>query len=186
MKTIEYYLQHFTQVDFNILRKNVERSNSCFGFEFDQLINSSYWVVSNDLPQLFKKGEFTNALKLLLEDKGEDILISKLDNLSKEDFLKVMQFVFWVVDELENIKDLEEQYLGGNPNVDLLQAGISELNMLGEFVSLDNLAMGDLTKYEEIKKMPYNEVFAKKLLQKRTADIQERLRDILKNKQKAK
>ena len=97
-----------------------------------------------------------------------------------------MRFVFWVIDELESIKDLEEQYLGGNPNADLLQAGISELNMLGEFVSLDNLAMGDLTKYEKIKKMPYNEVFAKKLLQKRTADIQERLRDILKNKQKTK
>lgn len=56
-----------------------------------------------------------------------------------------------------------------------------ELNRFGYRTTLDSLAGGDVTKYEEILNMPYSHFYTKLVMDKATAEYQERLRELQKD-----
>ena len=87
----------------------------------------------------------------------------------------------WLKNEVEEINKLENSIGSG---VTKLQeaAGIERFNKYRSFLVLDNLAGGDITKYEEIKGTPYWTCFVKLRLEAERNDYQEKYNELLKPK----
>ena len=47
------------------------------------------------------------------------------------------------------------------PNAKMFQAGINKLDQFGLMNTIDNLAGGDVLKYDKVRKLKYNVVFDK-------------------------
>lgn len=67
-------------------------------------------------------------------------------------------------DEREAIANLEAQNLRSEPDSDLMQAGISQMEIFGDMNTIDAMADGDILKYEKIKELPYHVIFDKTLM----------------------
>src|SRR5690606_17890136 len=91
---------------------------------------------------------------------------------------EAMSFYLWIIDELKSIRELESNYLSSDPDIKMIQAGIHKLNQFGINNTLDNLAKGDILKYNEIRKLPYNVVFDKQYMEVTKSEIEKKLAKI--------
>lgn len=64
-------------------------------------------------------------------------------------------------------------------------AGIDRLYILKEVNTIDALAQGNVLRWQEVLRLPYNVVYLKLLKNKLDNDFQERYKKILENKAKA-
>ncbi len=66
----------------------------------------------------------------------------------------------------------------------MIQAGIKDLDVLGDFVMIDNLSGGDPLKYSSIENLPYSVIFNKQLKNTIENRVQKKLIEIQKEKAK--
>jgi len=150
---LEDELAKLTPTELQLLFRTASRSNQLFGKAIKELIYYPYKTVKIKLPKLLQNSELTQIITLFFKDKGNDIDKAKPSEL--------FGFIVWIIDQLEAIYRLENDYLTQPPDMDLLNAGVSELNQFNELNVIDNLAGGDILKWKKIEKMPYHMVFDK-------------------------
>lgn len=165
-------LSKISNEDFDFLSKNGKRTSVFIMHNFETLILSEWGLLKYDLPDLFATGNFEYLLFLLLKDRGVNVFIN---DIQKEPVNKVIEFILWIKDELEAIKELETTYLSSQPSAKMFQAGINKLDQFGIMNTVDNLAGGDILKYELIKKQKYNVIFDKQYHSVTSNDIQNKL-----------
>ena len=165
-------LAKITNDDFDFLSKNGKRSSVFMDYDFESLIYSEWGLLKFDLPDLFASGNFEQLLYLLLKDRGINFF---LNDIQKQPINKIIEFILWIKDELETIKELEKTYLSSEPSAKMFQSGINKLDQFGIMNTVDNLARGDILKYELIKKQKYNVIFDKQYREVITNEIQNKL-----------
>ena len=168
-------LSNIQQEDFNFLVKNGKRSSKLLNFDFESLIYLKWGLLKEVLPDLFSKNDFEQLFFLMLKDRGLHPFYIDVQNI---DVNKAMSFILWMLDEMKTIRDLESMYLRSDPDVKLLQAGINKLDQFGLMNTLDNLAKGDILKYDSIRQLPYNVVFDKQYMEVVKSDIEKKLSKI--------
>lgn len=164
-----------TQAYFNVLERTLKRSNVLFDKEYPHLMFMPYEFVKIQIPQLLEQGLFTEIIKAYCPETTQE----QLQQLTIQ---KLLPFIFNVKDELEEIYKLEQERLTFEPDTALVHAGINELNILGEVCIIDNLAGGDILKWEQVRKLPYHQVFDKLYKNNIEARIQKKLQKAMASK----
>jgi hypothetical protein len=168
-------LSSISQEDFNFLIKNGKRNSKLCNFDFESLIYTKFGLLKETLPDLFAKNDFEQLFYLMLQDRKQ--FVFKAD-VQKIEVNHAMSFILWLIDEMKTIRELESTYLRSDPDVKLLQAGINKLDQFGLMNTLDNLAKGDILKYDLIRELPYNVVFDKQYMEVTKAEIEKKLSKI--------
>ena len=138
---------------YQFVKKYGKRTNTLFGVELEPLIYFSYGFVKIDLPSLLNENNIDEIIKIICDIK--DISVKKITDKEK------ISLTLWLIDELEAIGSLEQNYLSSNPEPELIASGIDELNVFGELNIIDSLAGGDILKWEQVKQLPYHSIFDK-------------------------
>lgn len=161
--------------DFNFLIKNGNRSSKLLNFDFESLIHSSWEIVKEKIPYFFGINDYEGIIYEMFLDRK--FYVFKND-VEKIDLKSAMAFILWLIDELKSISEIESNYLRSDPDIKLLQAGINKLDQFGVINTLDNLAKGDILKYDLIRELPYNVVFDKQYLEVTKSEIEKKLSKI--------
>lgn len=98
---------------------------------------------------------------------------------SKEHFLNCSVFdVFasysWMLETMTEINQWKIENLSSSPTAKQVNAGIESFNELGDFVTIDALAVDYKITHEEVLEMPYGRVLRKLRLNKLMADYSEK------------
>lgn len=175
MDTLNSKLSQISQEDFNFLIKNGKRSSILFNFDFESVIYFKWGLVKEVVPELLVKGDLEQLYFLMLKDRGINVFKIDVENIEVSE---AMSFYLWIIDELKSIRELESNYLSSDPDIKMMQAGIHKLNQFGINNTLDNLAKGDILKYNEIRNLPYNVVFDKQYMEVTKSEIEKKLAKI--------
>lgn len=175
MDTLNSKLSQISQEDFNFLIKNGSRSSILFNFDFESVIYFKWGFLKETLPELFASNDFEKLFLLALKDRGINLFLNDIQNIN---IVEAMSFILWIIDELKSIRELESNYLSSDPDIKMIQAGIHKLNQFGINNTLDNLAKGDILKYNEIRNLPYNVVFDKQYMEVTKSEIEKKLSKI--------
>ena len=138
---------------YQFVKKYGKRTNTLFGIELEPLIYFSYGFVKIDLPSLLNENNIDEIIKIICDIKN--ISVKKISDKEK------ISLTLWLIDELEAIGSLEQNYLSSQPEPELIASGIDELNVFGELNIIDSLAGGDILKWEQVKQLPYHSIFDK-------------------------
>lgn len=138
---------------YQFVKKYGKRTNTLFDVELEPLIYFPYGFVKIDLPSLLNENNIDEIINIICDIKN----ISVKEIADKEK----ISLTLWLIDELEAIGSLEQNYLSSQPEPELIAAGIDKLNVFGELNVIDSLAGGDILKHEGIKALPYYSVFDK-------------------------
>lgn len=164
--------------EYHFIKKYSKPSNNLCGVIVEDLTFLPYEVVKNDIPNYFKNQEFEKAIYVVLNTINKNITLRKVKRQPNN---RKLLFIFWIRNQYDKINELEESYLFNPPDSKLLQAGIKELDVLGDVNTIDSLAGGDILKWEKIRNLPYSEVFNKMLKNTIEARINKRLVEINKH-----
>lgn len=146
--------------DYTFLDKFAKRTGELAGVTFEDLTEIPFGVLKEELPAMFEAGDLEGAIHLLVATKKKKLTLGRVKRLrNKDKFL----FLLWVKDQLKKLGQLEAQYLSAPPDPKLMAAGISELDALGAINTIDVLAQGDILKWNQIRALPYGQVFEKLL-----------------------
>lgn len=175
MESLEEVLSTLAPEEMKLLIATGKRSNRIGKHQVKSLIYHPYWMVKVELPDMLKNARFTELVQELFE--------KKLKRAKPKDVFSV---VLWVKDELEAIYRLESEYLSSPPDTDLVNAGIKDLDQLGEFNVIDNLVTGwnGAYSHEDVKSMPYHFIFDKLRKNNIEAKISKRYQKIIMEKNK--
>jgi len=135
---------------FNILFKNIKRNNTFEDFEVKRLIYYPYWDVKETLIEFIKINDYQSLIFYFTQKEIKDYSLKNC-----------LPFIFYIFDELNFISNLEKEYLSSTPDNELVNAGVRELDRFGSLNVIDQLANGDILKWEEVKKLAYKDVFDK-------------------------
>ena len=158
------------QIEF--LLNNSIRKSSLLGYEFESLCFGSWKFLKETAPSLIKLGNFEKLIVEVFKDRKINIFVSDINN---SNYNECLYFIFWIIDDLKHWTKTENEYLSAEPDPKLLVAGINDLNQFGELNTVDSLANGDVTKYEEIKQLPYHVIFDKQFKSKIEGNINRKL-----------
>lgn len=172
----EQDIKLITANQFNLLKKTAKRTDTLKDIKGTDLIYMPYGFVKEELPDLLSEGDFKNIFMRLFK---------KL-NVTKLNVQEAVSALLWVIDSLEKIVKVEQDYLVSHPDPDLMNAGINRLNELGELNVLDAVAQRFRYRIEEVRAMPYYEVFNFQRKMKLENDIQKDLVRIQRDKSKQK
>lgn len=119
---------------------------------------------------LLRNADFTKYEELLQAFEG-------LFSLKRADVLKasvgsVHGAMRWIDRSLGELIELEEKELGSSSQERASRGLMKKLSRHGFFALIDTLAMGDVTCYEKIEKMPYRVIFQKMVLSKDRSDFE--------------
>lgn len=145
---------------YSFIKKYSIRTGDIAGFHLDDITDLSWQVLKHELPDFFENGKLDEAIHLILQNSGKNITLHKVKKLplpEKELFL------LWVHDQYEAINNAEQKYLYSPPEAKMIRAGINELDVLEDINLIDNLAGGDILKWDSIRNMRYSEIFSKQL-----------------------
>ena len=179
--SFNYTLSQISKEDLEFIIANGKRYSELDGFEFESAIHFSYKFIKEIIPNLIKNANFEKLIAKCFNDRGIGFFENEVSYL---DHKKLLGFILWIKDEMEAIITLENTYLSSEPDVDMQSAGIKELDQFGNINTIDQLAGGDVTKWKEIESLPYSVVFDKLYKTKIENQIQRKLGDIMKNKNK--
>lgn len=170
-----FELDQLTTEDFNKILKFGKPQNKVLGYEAAEFVSLPYGLIKRDLPQLQKQARFYDCVDLVLRHTYKDL------DLSKATGNELMAFLLWIKEQQERLNALELNYLSSDPDPKMVAAGIHKLNDMGELPTIDNLAGGDLLKYEAIEALPYFRVYEKLKLNKIWSEINKQYEEIVKN-----
>ena len=140
-----------------------KRSDTYKGVKYD-FIRLPYWLVKVELASALQEGNLFKAVEIVV---GEEVEQDK----------ESASFALWLFDSFRQILEMEEKALSSKPNQKLIDAGIERMNIFGELNIINTLANGDLLKYEAVKKLPYEDVFNKLLMDKIESEINKEYAD---------
>lgn len=135
-----------------------------------------FGVVKDQIPAHYNDGEFEQAIALALSVPVKRVMAKT----EQERF----ELLLWLEREFEKINKVEAKYLERHPDHKLLAAGIRSLDILGVTNTIDALAGGDVTKWDEVRRLPYSVCFDKQLKNVLEAEIQKKMIEQAKNEQK--
>lgn len=167
-----------TQVpEWDIVSKHSKRSNSLCGIELDNLFQLPYWELKVIIPDLIEEQKYIDVFQLILSKKKK-ITFAKIN---KQSNFKKLEFYFWMLDQYEAIVTLEKTKLKSSIDAKLINAGIKNMEVLGDFPLIDAIAKDYNYTHEEAKMLPYETVFEIQLKNKIESDIQKKLEELNKN-----
>lgn len=123
--------------------------------------------IKQTIPEHFNCGEFEQAIAIALSTSPKNILAKT----EQERF----ELLIWLEGEYDKINKVEQKYLTRQPDIKQIAAGIRNLDILGVTNVVDMLAGGDVTKWEQVKRLPYSVCFEKQLKNVLESDIQKKL-----------
>ena len=121
--------------------------------------------------------DLMNQEYLWLDDIVEVVMIAldkKREEVELMKWFEIARFYTFILSAVKDINEKEQQ-LSYEPDTKELNAGIGEFQKFGWFSTLDRLANGDVLKYDEVGKQPWNIMFTKLLLNKTEADYNKNL-----------
>ena len=154
MKFNEFILR--SNDNYTFLKKFAKRSRSLCGIELSDLTHLRYKTLKRVVPELFNEEKYNEALYEILKDTQKNVTFTKV---KRTDNFKKYAFLLWVQDQYEVIKNLEQTYLSSPPDAKLLNAGIRDLDVLGDKPMIRSLAMNDMSKEDYILNQPYYRIF---------------------------
>ena len=147
--------------DYEFLEKCCKRVQTIKGIYFDDLTFLPYKELKHTIPELVNNQEFERVIHIIVEHKEKNITfksIKRIDNHIK------FSFILWVLDQYKFIAELEQAYLSTPPDAKLVNAGIRDLDILGDKVLIDNLVKEwKVYTHAEVENMPYSFIFDKQL-----------------------
>jgi len=165
--------------DYNFIKKFARPKGGVCGVLLEDLTDLPYVVLKKEVPDLFDSSKFDEAFYLILKNYKKNITFRRVKRVKNNEKLL---FMLWIKDQYKKIDELESNYLVTPPDIKLLQAGIRDLDVLGDVNTIDILAGGDILKWELVRQLPYSEVFNKLLKNTIEGRINKKLVEI--NKQK--
>ena len=181
--SFNHTLSQISESDFLFIIANGKRTSVVDGYDFKDATLFTYKFIKETLPNLIKSANFEKLIASCFRDRGIGFHDNEVNFL---DHKKLLSFILWIKDELEAINQLEKNYLSGEPNIEMIASGIKELDIFGNINTIDQLAGGDVTKWEEISLLPYNVIFDKLYKTNIENEIQKKLVEIQKTKSKSK
>lgn len=181
--TFKEDISRLTESQFRTILKSGKRNNSIMGVEFESVNNLSYGFVKVEIQNQIKSLNFVELVRLALEEMK---VIKTNEEIEKWDHNEILSFVLFLNDELERIAEIEVNELSTDPEPEMIQAGVHELNQFGELNTIDALAEGNILNYDLVLKQPYILVFSKLKKTKIENQIGKRLQEIHANKAKLK
>lgn len=161
--------------DYLFIKKYSKPVGELCGIKLEDITHLPYKNIKETIPNLFENSQFEEAIELVLNKKVS------LNKIKKQKNSKKLLFLFWIRKQYERINEIEEQYLFSPPDSKLMQAGIKELDVLGNLNTIDNLAGGDILKWNKIESLSYDMIFNKMLKNTIESRINKKLVEI--NKQ---
>lgn len=146
--------------NYTFLKKFAKRNTTLCGITLTDLTHLRYKTLKRVVPELFNEEKYNEALYEILKDTKKNVTFTKV---KRADNFKKYAFLLWIQDQYEVIKNLELSYLSSPPDMKLLNAGIRDLDILGDIATIDNLAAGDILKWSQIIELPYSMIFDKQL-----------------------
>ena len=171
----KFDIDNLTTKDFNRILKFGKAKNSIGKYESKKFIELPYGLVKRELPLLQKEAKFQEMVLAVLNCQFDDV---NINDISGND---LMSFLLWIKSQLEFIFAIELNYLATDPDPKMVAAGLHRLSELGELPTLDQLAQGDILKYDLIEALPYFKVYEKLKLEKITGEIRKNYEEIIKN-----
>lgn len=117
---------------------------------------------------------FAKLIDLVTETK-------KIKNIGKEPLDKLMRFANYLITSIEQIVEVENESLAYEPDPDEIEAGMDKFNGLGVYLQIRSLTNGDITKFDQVRKLPYSLCFTEMYTAKQMSDYQ---KDLMKIKQR--
>lgn len=165
--------------DYAFIKKFAKPRNKICGVIIDDLTYLPYKILKKSIPELFEDQKFDEAIHLILKHYKKNITFIRV-KFAKNN--AKLLFILWVHNQYKLINETEAKYLYSPPDQKLLQAGIRELDILGDINTIDALANGKVLDWEKIERLPYERVFNKLLKNTIEARVNKKLVEI--NKQK--
>ena len=168
-----YFNEFLSQIpDFESVMKFAEKRDGLLNIELKHISTAPYKVVKEIVPNLIKEGKYEKAMFNLLKVKNKKITfvkIRKADNYDKAKFL------FWIITQLREISELEQQQLSSRSDPEWINAGIGKLDVLGDFNTIDGLALSyPQYTHKDIEWLPYELVFSMLLRAKILRDVEKK------------
>lgn len=136
-------------------------------------------IISNAFKGNPKKVDVTSFMIPVLR-----VYMPEQTDIESLSFIKYYPVFNHYCNEIIRLVGRDKKYLDSRPDPELTLAGIDKLSHFGEMRIIDQLAEGDLVKYDEILKMEYDVVFKKLWYMKEMNDLTERVNRIRLRKQK--
>lgn len=178
-KPFNQYISEIQNEDYKFIKNHARLKGELCGVNLEDITDLPYQKLKHTVPDLFQKSEFDKAIHLILKSYKKNITFGKV---KKARNAKKFIFLLWVRSQYESLNKMENQYLFTPPDAKMLQAGVKDLDILGDVNTIDALAQGDILKWKKIRKMKYSEVFNKLLKNTIEGRINKKLAEI--NKQK--
>lgn len=149
------------------------------------------------------KLENQKAIKMMMQPFSVIVTLKKLYmNQTPESIVNMVELVYglsnkkqmsilileyfpalnFIMNGLQYISHLETVRLTAQEKEELVIAGIHKMRVYGDLNTIDQLAGGDLLKWSEVEKMPWQHVFTKLCMEKDRAEIQENYSEIMRTK----
>lgn len=148
-------------------------------------IGSGSWGSKIIAAQSYNENKPLRMLSAYLQPiyDDSDLKIDRLEQIEKKLLdLKVSDVypaINHVAAELKRWKDIEKKLFTSKPTPEQIRAGIDMFNQLGEFNTIDMIAGGDVTKYNEVLKVDYSSIFNKLVKINLTAIFERNYNEIL-------
>lgn len=154
--TFNQKIESIGNEQWEFLFKNGKRSSTLNGNNFDSLCYSSYKFVKQTAPDLLKSGNFE---KLVFDCHIDRKIFIFENDIQYFDFNECVYFLFWIIDELKFWAKMEQDHLSSEPDIDMIAAGISEMNIFGDLNTTDAIAIKyGLTPWQ-VEEWSYQRVF---------------------------
>jgi hypothetical protein len=176
-KPIDYNaeINSIPKTELEFIFKYGKQTNSINGIFAKSIFELSYKNVKQDIPEFLKEGKYLEVANLFFDKPFEKLKANEL-----------LSFILFVLNQYEIINNNEKIKLDSPPDFDLQIAGIDELNVFGEINIIDNLAGGDITKWNDCWNLSYGDVFVKLCKSNIEKRIQKNYQKIIENKNKRK
>ena len=173
-------LNEISQTDFDKMLKFGKASNKVAGFTSKRFVELPYGLVKIDLPnmQMQKEPDVMGIVELIFKEQYPEFDIS--DATGNE----IVSFMLWVKSEQEFINRLEELNLSSEPEVELLAAGINEMNQFLGWNAVRALAKEFGKDPFEVKDWEYHKVYLFLKMDTVSAKIDKKYRKIIEEKSK--
>lgn len=171
-----FELNNLSAKDFERLLKFGKPSNKVGPYESKDFVELPYGLVKKDIPNLQKQELFEDIILAVLNSQFDEVDLADISGN------ELMAFLLWIKQQIQFIYDIELNYLSSDPDPKMVAAGIHLLAQeLGELPTIDQLAGGDVLKYDLIEALPYYKIYEKLKLEKLSNEISKRYEEIIKN-----
>lgn len=138
------------------------------------MMEQSFGFIKDFQYEIEQGFSFNKLINLIAETK-------KIDDIGNQPLDKFMRFANYLITSIEQIVDVENESLAHDPEPEEIEAGMDRFNGLGVYLQIRSLTNGDVTKFDQVRKLPYSLCFTEMYTAKQMSDYQ---KDLMKIKQR--